>query len=92
MGQEWSEPAGDCTFFYEKGSKNHDLGTGFFVHKRIISTINTVELILRGLWCDAPTGDKTDDMKDSFCEELEHVFGRFRKCHKKVLLEISVPK
>jgi hypothetical protein len=26
----------ELTFFYEKWSENHELGTGFFVHKRII--------------------------------------------------------
>jgi endonuclease/exonuclease/phosphatase family metal-dependent hydrolase len=30
--------------------------------------------------------DKTDDMKDSFYEELEHVFDRFPKYHMKILL------
>jgi hypothetical protein len=29
-----TEPAGQYTFFYEKGNKNHELGTGFFVYKR----------------------------------------------------------
>jgi hypothetical protein len=33
-----------------------------------------------------PTEDKNDYMKDSFCEELEHVFDQFLKYHMKILL------
>jgi exonuclease III len=30
------EPEGQYTFFYGKEKQNHNLGTGFFIHKRII--------------------------------------------------------
>jgi hypothetical protein len=40
-----SEPAGEYTFFYGKGSENYELGTGLFVHKRIISTVKRVEFV-----------------------------------------------
>jgi hypothetical protein len=64
------------------------------VHKRIISAVKRVQFvsdrmlytILRGHWCHiivlnvhAPTEDKTDDVKDSFYEELERVFDKFPK-------------
>jgi hypothetical protein len=34
----------------------------------------------------APTEDKTDDVKDSFYEELERIFNKFLKYHMKILL------
>jgi exonuclease III len=34
----------------------------------------------------APTGDKTDDVKDSFYEELAYLFAEFSKYHMKILL------
>jgi hypothetical protein len=49
-------------------------------------------IILRGHWCDIPvlnviasTEDKSDDVKDSFYEELECVFDKFPKYHMKIL-------
>jgi exonuclease III len=96
-----TEPAGEYTFIYGRGNENHELGTGFFVHKWIISVVKGVEfvsdrlsyIILRGHSCDiivlnvhAPTEDKTDDMKDRFYEELEHAFDKFPKHNMKILL------
>jgi exonuclease III len=54
-----TKPAGVYTFFYRRGNDNHELGTGFFVHKRI-SAVKRIEfvsnrmsyIILRGHWCD----------------------------------------
>jgi hypothetical protein len=70
------------------------------VHKRIISAVKRVEFVsdrmsyimLRGRWCHivlnvhAPTEDKTDEVKDSFYEELERVFDKFPKYHMENLL------
>jgi hypothetical protein len=39
-----TELAGDHTFFYGK-NENHELDTGSFVHKRIISAVQTVESV-----------------------------------------------
>jgi hypothetical protein len=38
-----TEPAGEYIFFYGKGNQNHELGTVFFVHKRIISAFKRVD-------------------------------------------------
>jgi hypothetical protein len=66
-------------FLCGNGNFNHHLGTGFFMHKDIRSTVTRVEsvsdrmsyIILRG-WCGIvlnahrATGDKSDDAKDRF--------------------------
>jgi hypothetical protein len=57
------------------GNEDHELGTGFFVHMRIISAVMMVEFV----------SDKIDDVKDSLYEELECIFDNIPKYHKKML-------
>jgi hypothetical protein len=35
--KEGTERADDCKFFYRKGTEDHQLGAGFFVHKSIVT-------------------------------------------------------
>ena len=52
--------AGDYDFLYGKGNDNNQLGTGFFVHHKMVSAVKTVEsvsdmvpyTVLRGRWCN----------------------------------------
>jgi hypothetical protein len=86
--KEGTVRAGDYTFLYGKGNENHQLGTRFFVHQRIVPAVKKVELVsdrmsfvvLRGRWCNiiflnahSLTEEKNDDSKDSLYEELEQV-------------------
>jgi hypothetical protein len=78
----------DYTFFYGEGNWDHQFGTGFVVHKRIVAVVRRVEFISDrisytisgGRWCNiivlnvhAPCEDKSDDVKDSLYDELGRV-------------------
>jgi hypothetical protein len=53
-----TELAGEYTFSYGKGNGNHELGTSFFVHKKIVLAVKSFEsvsdrmsyIILTGHW------------------------------------------
>jgi hypothetical protein len=40
-----TERAGEYTYFYGKGNEYDELSTGFFEHKRIISSVKKIEFV-----------------------------------------------
>ena len=48
--KEGTVRAGDYYFFYGKGNENHQLGTGFFVHRRLVSAVKRQLYIEKILW------------------------------------------
>jgi len=45
VGQRRHSTSRGYNFFYGKGNKNHQLGTGFFVYHRIVSAVKRVEFV-----------------------------------------------
>jgi len=89
LDREGTVRAGNYNLFYGKGNETHQFGTGIFVHHKIVPAVKRVEfvrdrvsyIVLRGRWCNiivlnvhAPSEEKSNDLKDSFYEELEQVF------------------
>jgi hypothetical protein len=92
--------------FYGRRNENQ-LGTGLFVHQRIVPAVKKLEfvsdrisyIVLRGRWCNIivlnvhmSTEEKHDDSENSFNEELEQVFNHFPKYHMKILLGVCNAK
>jgi hypothetical protein len=50
-----------------------------YIYKRLLVSIFVLNAY-------STTPDKTDDVKDSFYEELERLFDKFQKYHMKILL------
>jgi hypothetical protein len=78
----------------ERGMRTMNLVQGFSVHKKIMSAVKRVEFVNDrmpyvtpgGCWLHivvlnvhAPKEEKIGYMKDSFYEELEHIFDKFPK-------------
>jgi hypothetical protein len=97
-----TERAEDYTFFYGHGNGDHQLLTGFFVHKRIVSAVRRVEfisdrlsyIILRSrrgniivLNVHARSEDRGDDVKGSFYEEPGRVFDHYPMYALKIILD-----
>ena len=80
MGQSGHSKSRGLYFFLWKRKRNHQWGTGFFVHHRIVSAVKRVEfvsdrvsyIVLRGSWCNivmnvhAPSKEKSDDSRVIF--------------------------
>jgi hypothetical protein len=94
-----TEPAAEYTFFYERENENHELGTGFFVHKRSISAVKRVELAsdrtlyitLSGRWYDITVLNvhalrEGKNVEVHLLRGTRTVFDNFPKYHIKMLL------
>jgi alpha-glucuronidase len=96
-----TELAENYTFFYEEGNEDHQLGRGFLLDKVISSAVrkfafinNRISyIILRGRWCNIIVfnvhnvcENESEDIQDSFCEEVGNVCDQFRSYDMKIYL------
>jgi hypothetical protein len=104
MGGQWHRTCRRIHILYGKGNENHELCAGFLVYEKIISAGKRAEfvsdrlsyIILRDhiilLNVYDPTENKTDDVKDSFHEELERVYDKFITANYRLIREGALHK
>ena len=89
LGRRGDSKSKGLRFLPYKKNNNHHLGTGLFVKNSIVSAVKRVEfvsdktsyIVLRGrsfniiVWnVHTSSQEKSDDSKDCFYEQLQHVF------------------
>ena len=99
--KEGTVRAEDYTFSMQKGSENHQLRTGFFVHCTVLSAVYQRQgscVVLRGRWCNVivlnvhvPSEEKSDDWKTVFITNQSRLLIIFlstvRKFYKEILMQ-----
>jgi len=77
--KEGTVKTGDYNFFYGKQNENHQLGTGYFVQRRLVTAVKRIEFVSDRLWyivlrvrwlhiifinVHAPSEEECEELKD----------------------------
>jgi hypothetical protein len=98
--QRWHHTTMRIHTFQWIENENHTLGAGVLCIRESYQQLKRDDILsdrmayvtLGGRWCDTvmndhtPSDYKTDDLKDSFCEEFNIIFSNFLNCHTQILL------